>query len=99
MLEVFGFVKDFLSSAGFPERSEGCMGNARKGVWGKGRIGSFPAHSTERPRSAFLALRFSLSHGISLHLDSVRVVNQPIEDSIGQCWIADLLVPSRDRKL
>ena len=37
--------------------------------------------------------------GQTSHLDSMRVVHQPIKNAISECWIADLLVPPRDRQL
>ena len=40
-----------------------------------------------------------LAHGIAAHLNPVSVVNQAVEDTVGQRGIADLLVPARDREL
>ncbi len=46
-----------------------------------------------------LRARFSaaIAHRISAHLNAVGVVNEPVEDAVGQRGIADLLVPTRDR--
>ena len=41
----------------------------------------------------------TLTHGIALHLNAMRVVDQAVEDAVGQRWIADLFVPPRDRQL
>jgi hypothetical protein len=35
-----------------------------------------------------------LAHGIATHLDPVGVVNEPIEDTIGQRRITDLFAPA-----
>jgi len=97
--EVFGFVKKNLVWR-YPERSEGSAPRAEKGVRGKGRQ-PFSLPSTQRPRRA-LARRFSaafFAHRIAPHLQAMRVVNQPVEDTIGGRGIADLLVPARDRQL
>ena len=86
MQEVFAFVKE-----NHPERSVGTRLIAEKGVRGKGRQ-PFSLPSAQKPRRA-LARRLSttlLAHGIPSHLDAVRVVNQPVEDAVGQCGIADL---------
>src|SRR6267378_3574971 len=40
-----------------------------------------------------------LSHRISAHLDTVGIVNQPVEDTVSGCGIADLFVPARHRQL
>jgi hypothetical protein len=34
------------------------------------------------------------AHRIASHLDAMRVVHEPVENAIGQGWIADLLVPA-----
>src|SRR5271166_6554119 len=39
------------------------------------------------------------AHGLSSHLDAVGIVNQAVEDAIGDRGIADLLVPARNRQL
>jgi len=48
-----------------------------------------------------LRVRFSsiLAHGIAPHLNTMRVVDKPVENAIRQRRIADLLMPSRDRQL
>jgi hypothetical protein len=38
-------------------------------------------------------------HGIPAHLDAMGVVDQAVEDAVGQRGIADLFVPARDRQL
>jgi len=35
-----------------------------------------------------------LAHGITTHLDTVGIMNQPVEDTIGKRGIADLFVPA-----
>ena len=40
-----------------------------------------------------------LAHGLAAHFDAVGVVNQTVQDAIGEGGIADLLVPARDRQL
>jgi hypothetical protein len=40
-----------------------------------------------------------LAHGLATHFDAVGVVNQTVQDAIGDGGIADLLVPARDRQL
>ena len=39
------------------------------------------------------------SHGLSAHLDAMGIVDQTIEDAVGDGGIADLLVPARDGEL
>jgi len=56
VLEVFGFVKDFVNVA--PSEQARLVGHCGKGVWGKGRIGSFPAHSTKKPGARFVRYGF-----------------------------------------
>ena len=43
--------------------------------------------------------RFLLSHTVSLQSDSVSVVNDPVEDGVCDCWLADHLVPFGDGRL
>src|SRR3990172_5239787 len=43
--------------------------------------------------------RPSFPHGLSLHFDLVGVVNEPVENGVGQGAVADHLVPVFDRKL
>ena len=91
--EVFGFVKENLSGA---QRRK--MPAAEKGVRGKGRQ-PFSLPSLQRPRRAS-ARRLSaalFAHRVATHLEAMRVVNQTVEDAVGGCGIADLLVPARDR--
>ena len=38
-------------------------------------------------------------HGITSHLDAMRILSQPAQDAISQRRIADLFVPARDRYL
>jgi len=39
-----------------------------------------------------------LAHELATHFDAVGVVNQTVQDAIGDGGIADLLVPARDRR-
>src|SRR3984893_9128307 len=50
-------------------------------------------------RSLFLLLSFLFTHGVPAHLDAMRVVPQPVEDSVGQGGISDLFVPAGHRQL
>src|ERR1035441_3254785 len=60
-------------------------------------------HLTETGFGSFLLLvlwRIAfLAHGLATHFDAVGVVNQTVQDAIGDGGIADLLVPARDRQL
>src|SRR5207249_10331396 len=49
-------------------------------------------------RSGLLTAAF-FAHRFTAHLDAVSVVYQPVEDGVGQGWIADLLVPAGERDL
>lgn len=40
-----------------------------------------------------------LSHGIALHLNTVSIMNQSVQDAVGKRRIADLFVPARNRQL
>ena len=53
------------------------------------------------PGAPLLALRLptSLAHRVTAHLNAMRVMHHAIENAVRQCWIADLLVPFRDRQL
>jgi hypothetical protein len=44
-------------------------------------------------------LRTILPHRVATHLNAVGVVQQPVEDSIGQRGISYLFVPARDPEL
>jgi hypothetical protein len=54
-------------------------------------------HGTEASRYVFGSA--ILTHRVATHLNTVSVVNQPVEDAISERGIADLFVPARDRKL
>ena len=41
----------------------------------------------------------ALAHRIATHLDAVSIVDLSIQYAIGQCWVADLLVPVCNRQL
>ena len=45
------------------------------------------------------SLAFIFPHRIAAHLDPMGVVNQPVEDAIRYCWIADLFVPTGNGQL
>ena len=36
-----------------------------------------------------------LAHRIDARLNTVAIVNELVENAVGQCWIADLFVPAR----
>jgi len=40
-----------------------------------------------------------LSHGTSFQLNPVSVMDQPVQDGIGDSRVADVIVPVLDRKL
>lgn len=40
-----------------------------------------------------------LTHRITTHLDAMSIVDQPVEDAIGQRRVADLFMPPRNRQL
>ncbi len=72
---------------------------ARIGVRGKGRS-PFPLIA-QRPRRASarrLATTF-FPHRFSSHFETVCIMHKPVENAIGYCGIADLLVPPRHRQL
>ena len=73
---------------------------AEKGVRGKGRQ-PFSPLSPQRPRRVSTRrLRATfLTHRIATHFDAMRVVDEPVEDAIGQRRIADLFVPACDGQL
>ncbi len=52
--------------------------------------------SVVTPMLRFLPAAF-FAHRFSVHLDTVCVVHQAIEDTIGNGWISDLFVPLRHR--
>jgi hypothetical protein len=55
----------------------------------------------QRPRRASarrLATTF-FPHRLSSHFKTMRIVHKPVENAIGYCRIADLLVPARHRQL
>src|SRR5256885_10547810 len=60
---------------------------------------SFPTVFAPPMHSLFLLLSFLFTHGVPTHLDAMRVVHQPVEDSVGQCGISDLFMPARHRQL
>ena len=57
-----------------------------------------PKHVTETGFGSFLVLvlwRIAfLAHGLAAHFDAVSVVNQTVQDAIGDGGIADLLMTS-----
>jgi hypothetical protein len=40
-----------------------------------------------------------LTHRIATHLNAVSIVDEAVENTVGQCRVADLLVPARNREL
>jgi len=50
-------------------------------------------------RSTPPLLPFLLAYRLAIHLDAVGVVNQPVQDAVGDGWIADLHMPALDRQL
>ena len=46
-----------------------------------------------------LTIRLSSALRIAPHLDPVCIVDQPVKNAIGECRIADLFMPARDRQL
>jgi hypothetical protein len=78
---------------GFPERSAGRILLREKGCGERDAQALSPPQHGET-RGAFCALRFAPSHRISFHLYPMGIVDESVQDAIGQCWIADLFVPS-----
>ena len=39
------------------------------------------------------------AHRFSAHLNAMGTMNQAVEDAVRDGWVADLLVPARDRQL
>ena len=78
-------------------RSEAEEARRGFGVQGKGAASPFPLLPRCR-RDSFLVFHgwwiAFLAHGLSAHLDAMGIVNQTVEDAIGDRGIADLLVPS-----
>jgi hypothetical protein len=61
-----------------------------------------PLHPFRRILGFWFSFGFSaavFAHGFSPHLDGVSVVDEAIEDAIGDGGIADLVVPLTDRQL
>ena len=48
---------------------------------------------------AFRVLGSRLAHGLAAQLDAMSVVHEPVEDTVGDGGIADLLVPLDDGNL
>ena len=90
--EVFGIV-----NRKRPERSEGLVERGL-GVQGKGAAAPLPLLPLCRRQRSFLGfvLRWVgfLAHRLSAHFDAVGIVNQTVEDAIGDGGIPDLLMPS-----
>jgi len=60
------------------------------------------SHSVYRSRfvkALCVRLPAILAHRVAAHRNAVGVVDQPVEDAIGQSGIANLFVPARDREL
>ena len=49
--------------------------------------------------SLTIRLSSALPHRIAPHFDPVCIVDQPVKNAIGECRIADLFMPARDRQL
>ena len=48
---------------------------------------------------AFCFLGSCLAHGLAAQLDTMSVVHEPVEDTVGDGGVADLLMPLNDRNL
>lgn len=83
-----------------PERSEGSLPVAEKGVWGKGRQPLSPLQHAEARRALARRLSAALfAHRIAAHLDTVCVMNESVENTVGSSGVADLFMPASHRKL
>src|ERR1019366_3076105 len=84
-----------------PAEENGCRPERRIANLSRSRL--LLRHLTETGFGSFLLLvlwRIAfLAHGLAAHFDAVGVVNQTVQDAIGDSGIADLLVPARDRQL
>ena len=75
-------------------------GKAEKGARGKGRQFHSPFNNVEiRRASARRLISAPFAHRIAAHFYAMCVVDQAVEDAIGDGRIADLLMPTRDRQL
>lgn len=80
--------------------AEARCGKAEKGARGEGRQFRPPLNNIEIRRvSARRLISALLAHGIAFHFDAMCVVDQAIEDAIGDRRIADLPMPTGDRQL
>ena len=92
--QVFGTARSGQGRAGFARPSEPLTartvlkdGDEGKGGWPRILAG-------RRSLWFFLAgLAPFLAQGFTLQLNAVGVMNQAIEDAVGNGWVADLLVP------
>jgi len=58
-----------------------------------------PAGERTKKASLTIPLSSALPHRTVPHLDQVCIVDQPVKNAIGECRIADLFMPARDRQL
>lgn len=49
--------------------------------------------------SSILFATALFAHRFAAHLDAVGMVHQPVENTVGQRWVPDLLVPLGHRQL
>ena len=96
------------SQAGMDVELEGAIGEQRDGLrklstCGEPSGGLFedqPRCAHEHPagpvRCRVLVL---LAYRLAIHLDAIGVVNQPVQDAVGDGWIADLHMPTLYRQL
>src|SRR5215472_1346857 len=69
-------------------------------AWRIGTMASPQLRASQRAnRKLRIRLPPVLTHRIAAHLDTMCIVNKPVENAIGQRRVADLLVPARDRQL
>ena len=69
-------------------------------MWGKGTAFESPCpgqHCRDPVRdSIHLVFSSFLAHGFTAEFDPEGIVDQPVENAVGDGWIADLFVPVRD---
>src|ERR1019366_1065966 len=84
-----------------PAEENGCR--PERGIANLSRSRLPLRHLTDTGFGSFLLLvlwRIAyLAHGLATPFDAVGILNQTVQDAIGDGGIADLLVPARDRQL
>ena len=89
-------ISDFIDQCS--ERSDaGCLINRTVSILSQGFMLSPPFESTTPVVFSWLLLPFA--HGLTLELDAMSVVYEPVEDSISDSGVGYGLMPCCDREL